>query len=240
MLTAIVEHVNQRSVMLLAIETSTGPASIALSNGEEIIDMAANRQSERLIPAIDALVSNHTHYHALQAIVVSVGPGGFTGIRVGLAAARGIGLAADLPVIAVTSLEAYGWQILAENPVGSKVLCLIDAYRQQSYAQAFERCAQGLMPLCECLAIENGALADFAAQWPDALCIGNLKEFSYPHYISQPAPLARYALSYVQELLQYHSMQHLAKTRPAEAHYIRPPDAKPQTPLSFNPKNSVK
>jgi tRNA threonylcarbamoyl adenosine modification protein YeaZ len=101
-----------RLVKILAIETSMGRTSIAISQGEAAGPPLVRRmegregQAERLIPAIAALMeSAGLAYTSMDRIAVCIGPGGFSGIRTGVAAARGIGLAAGVPVVGATSFQ---------------------------------------------------------------------------------------------------------------------------------------
>jgi tRNA threonylcarbamoyladenosine biosynthesis protein TsaB len=98
---------------ILALETSGASCSVAV-----LVDgvLAAHRreemqrgQSEALLPMLrDALAAAGLGFPALDLVAATVGPGAFTGIRIGLAAARGIGLAARKPVLGVTTFDAIG------------------------------------------------------------------------------------------------------------------------------------
>ncbi len=95
---------------ILAIETSMGRTSVALKRPGE--PMLAKRipsgrgQAEQLIPLIGALMEEaNLPFASLTRVAVCIGPGGFSGIRTGVAAARGIGLAARIPVVGATSFR---------------------------------------------------------------------------------------------------------------------------------------
>lgn len=93
--------------------------------------------AERLMAVIDeALAKAGSTYADLGAIVVAVGPGSFTGVRVGVAAARGLALALGVPAVGVTTLEALARQAREESP-GRPVLARIEAGRGQAYVAAF-------------------------------------------------------------------------------------------------------
>lgn len=126
---------------ILAIDTSHGVCSVAISDGDVIIaektDLEPTKQAERLLPTINQLLlDNKISYSELAAIAADIGPGSFTGVRIGLAAARGIALAAKLPLIGVTSLEALAYEARLENS-DAAILAVLDARRGQVYVQDF-------------------------------------------------------------------------------------------------------
>lgn len=228
--------VRQSAMPLLALDTSTGPASIALIGDDGSVlatheDSEALKQSQRLVSSVDALVREHLGgYDSLSCMVVGHGPGGFTGIRIGLATARGLALAADIPLIGISTLESYAWQALGTAPLGTQAIAMVDAYRGQAYCQPFRRVESGLKAIAEAEAIDYSSLEDYAAKWQDAVKIGNPKIFvSDLTYIAMP--LARFSAELVTFSMQHQSLESLAESHPAEAFYIRPPDAKPQKPF---------
>src|SRR3977135_873180 len=91
--------------------------------------------AEALMPLIARVIKESGIAFAdLDRIAVTAGPGSFTGLRVGLSAARGIALAADKPVVGVTTLTAYAAPIVAENRE-QPVICAIDARHDHVYFQ---------------------------------------------------------------------------------------------------------
>ena len=207
--------------LILAIDCSTGPASLALvaEDGSIIAqaeDAESNKQSARLVSAIDALVKAHGGYEALAAIAVATGPGGFTGIRIALAAARGIALAAGKPIIGVSTLEMFAWQ-----NGGNHVAALVHAYRGQAYAQVFTR-NDGLTPVTEATTLDLPDIAKWLEDQADPAVIANFETDNMDHQIIMtPSAAALGAFAW--------KVKH--ENRPAEAFYIRPPDAKPQAPF---------
>ena len=133
---------------VLAFDTTSAACSVALWADRGVAG-AARRDMEKghaeaLMPMIVELMAQRGWtYDSLDGIAVSVGPGAFTGIRVGLAAARGLGLAAALPVVGVTSLEAMAVGA-REHTVDGAVLCLLDTKRRDFYGQRF---GAGLAPI---------------------------------------------------------------------------------------------
>lgn len=120
---------------ILAIETSTLTGSLALLSGEEIrgeITLSVSVQhSERLMPAMDQLLRNAaTDISAIDLFAVANGPGSFTGLRIGIAAAQGLALAGQKPVVGISTLEA-----LAMNGIFFQglVVPILNAFRGEVY-----------------------------------------------------------------------------------------------------------
>ncbi len=124
------------SSVLLAIDTAAPRLQLALLVGDRADVLAedmAQGQAERIFPAIDELLArNGVAYADLTRIAVSTGPGSFTGLRIGISAARGLGLALNIPVIGVPTLLA-----LSLGCECDAVAVLLDARRDEAYFQLF-------------------------------------------------------------------------------------------------------
>ena len=95
-------------------------------------------QAETLMPQIQAVMAESgVDFPALEAIATTTGPGSFTGLRLGLAAARGLALAADRPIVAMTSFEALLAGLSADAPLDRPVAIAIDSRRGSVFAQLF-------------------------------------------------------------------------------------------------------
>ena len=103
--------------MLLVIETATAALSVALLDGESVIaahhEIVGRGHAERLLPVISALLGTR---HP-TAIAVDCGPGSFTGVRVGLAAAQGLRIAWQVPVSGFSSLSLVAAQVDEDGSV---------------------------------------------------------------------------------------------------------------------------
>ena len=130
-------------MILLAIDTSGSGCNAAVydsetdktlgSAGEEI----GRGHAERLMDFIDqALAEAGVELPAIGRIAVTIGPGSFTGIRVGVAAARGLSLALAIPSVGITTLAVLAAQHLRDHP-GTPVFVAMDAKRGEAYCQAF-------------------------------------------------------------------------------------------------------
>jgi tRNA threonylcarbamoyladenosine biosynthesis protein TsaB len=127
---------------LLAIDTSLTACAAAVFDVDRGV-LASETQSmarghaEALIPLIErVMAAARISFDALDRIAVTVGPGSFTGLRVGVSAARGIALAAQRPAVGVTTLDAFAAPWLARND-RMPILVAIDARNDQGYMQAF-------------------------------------------------------------------------------------------------------
>lgn len=125
-------------MLILAFDTCMAAVSVAVWRDGAVLAAArvvlAQGQAEALMPLIEKTMTQAgVGYDQLDRIAVTVGPGSFTGVRVGLAAARGVGLAAGKPVIGVTTTE-----VLAAQVNKARVLVTIDTKRGDFYAQRFE------------------------------------------------------------------------------------------------------
>ena len=96
-------------------------------------------------------------WDALDGLAVSIGPGSFTGLRIGLGLAKGIAFAGGTPIAAVPTLEALAWA--AEPAPGDVVWAVLDARMREVYAASFERTPQGLARLTPDEALRPDALA---------------------------------------------------------------------------------
>lgn len=123
--------------LLLAIDTAAPRLQLAVLFDDDRVDTLsedmATGQAERLFPALaELLARNSANYAALTRIAVTTGPGSFTGLRIGLSAARGLGLALNVPVIGIPSLLALSLQARCDA-----VAVLLDARRDEAYIQTF-------------------------------------------------------------------------------------------------------
>src|SRR3954466_9820830 len=125
---------------LLAIDTALAACSAAVFDTEtgiiasESLPMARGH-AEALMPMIARVMdAATTEFAALDRIVVTVGPGSFTGLRVGVSAARGLALAARRPAVGLTTLSAYAATIVGQSGT-APVISAIDARHDHVYFQ---------------------------------------------------------------------------------------------------------
>lgn len=117
----------------------------------------ARGQSEALMPmAAEVLAEAGLGFADIGLLGVTVGPGAFTGLRIGLAAARAMALAAGLPVAGVTTTEAVAHAVPEAERAGRTILAVVESKREELWVQAF---AADLTPLGEIEALTPAAIA---------------------------------------------------------------------------------
>ena len=161
-----------------ALDTATASPSLALVRDDEPtaeLWLAAEPGSGRrvleaghgLLTAAGATVGE------IDAVVVGVGPGGFTGLRIGLATALGLGQALRVPVTGASSLEALALGIAEAAPDGAVVAPVLDARRRELFAAAYRaRADGGLEELLAPSALAPAELAARLAELGDEVWIG--------------------------------------------------------------------
>ncbi|MFC3327445.1 tRNA (adenosine(37)-N6)-threonylcarbamoyltransferase complex dimerization subunit type 1 TsaB [Mesorhizobium cantuariense] len=105
--------------------------------GRSVLDLGKGHAEHLMAVIAEALKTAATDYAGLGAIAVSVGPGSFTGLRVGVSTARGLALALKVPAIGVTTLEALAADAAAAFP-GRAVLAALDAGREEIHAAFYD------------------------------------------------------------------------------------------------------
>ena len=155
---------------ILSIDTSSQVSSVAVLSEEcvaaEISMQGALTHSETLMPHIDtALRMARVKKEELKGIAVSIGPGSFTGLRIGLASAKMMAYAMHIPLVAVPTLEALAHHYVCE---GVRLVAMMDAQKGNVYAQEFawetgtdgltlrEQRALAILPLAEVIASLEG------------------------------------------------------------------------------------
>lgn len=130
-------------MILLAIDTSGSGCFAAIHDSDRNVTLGTagadigRGHAERLMEFVDAaLDAAGVELSAIERIAVTIGPGSFTGIRVGVAAARGLSLALGVPAVGVSTLAAIAAEHLSGHPA-TPLFVAIDAKREEVYCQAF-------------------------------------------------------------------------------------------------------
>lgn len=170
-------------MLLLAIDTATDVAGVAVADDSGVLATATvtrgRRHGESVAPAIQ-FVCRRTGVAVseLDAVAVDVGPGLFTGLRVGLSTAKGLGFALDIPLVAATSLEILAAAATRAVPVAALdvLVAVVDARRGQVFWAPFGAAGPLDRAGGEHLASPEelvAALADMALGGRRCLCLGD-------------------------------------------------------------------
>jgi len=218
-------------MITLAIDTSAHLCAVAVHDERtdaivaERSDDIGRGHAERLMGVVgEVLDEAGIGYDALGRVAASVGPGSFTGVRVGLATARGIALGLGIPAVGVSSLKALaaaaGWR-----QTRTPLFVVLDARRGEAYAQWFGAAKQQVptepfVAGYDRLADMAGGVAEFSLCGSGAPTLTEIarQQWRIVHTLAA-APIADYA--------RLGAAASLTGVRP-EPLYLRPPDAKPQ------------
>ena len=151
---------------LLALETATDTCGAALLQDDEVVAEAHLHRprvhAERLTPLVeDVLAHADVAADDLDAVAVSMGPGSYTGLRIGVSTAKGWSLAADADLVGVPTLEAYAAQIGPMAAPGDVLCPLFDARRDEVYAAAYRVTPDDLTVQAETTALTVDALSEW-------------------------------------------------------------------------------
>ncbi|MET4635558.1 tRNA (adenosine(37)-N6)-threonylcarbamoyltransferase complex dimerization subunit type 1 TsaB [Kaistia defluvii] len=210
---------------LLAIDTALENCSVGLSAGGAVFlraETIGKGHAERLMPEIAALLAEAgVAISAIQRIAVSVGPGSFTGLRVGIAAARGLALVYRVPVVGVGTLLTHAALATSLRPPGNErpILALLPARGDELYGQLF---SAKLEPAGEAVLASIGHFAALADESDADLAGAGAIRLERPDRVihDRSAPDIATLLSLGASLDP--------ADHPPKPLYLKPPDAKPQ------------
>jgi tRNA threonylcarbamoyladenosine biosynthesis protein TsaB len=212
--------------VLLAFDTATQLVSVALHDGERVVVELSSDQpmkhGEHLAPLIARCLEEAGIVRQdLTAVAVGVGPGPFTGLRVGVVTARTLGFVLDVPVYGVCSLDAVALEVVATGATPGSFLVATDARRKEVYLASYDADGRRL---------EGPVVtkpADVATDAPVAGAGPELYPDAFPHAIGPVRPGAGWLAAGVGS--------ELVELRDPEPLYLRRPDAvagAPRKPVS--------
>lgn len=216
---------------LLAIDTALGACAAAVfdTEGGRILSREssgiARGHAEALMPLIARVMDKaRVEFGELDRIAVTVGPGSFTGLRVGISAARGIALVSGRPAVGISTLSAYAAPHIA-NEDGAAVVAAIDARHGHVYLQVFASSGRTLVG--PALARVSDAVR--AAGAGPARIVGSGAPLIAAEWPPGEPPLLVEAQD--APAIEWVARLGAAVTRtdvPPRPLYLRPPDARPQ------------
>lgn len=157
---------------LLHIDTALETASVCLSDNEKVISLALNEKQKDhaawLHPAIlDLAQEAGIGIRDLEAIGISIGPGSYTGLRIGLSAAKGLCYALNIPLITVGTLDMMAHAIEENN---ADLICpLIDARRMEVFVAVYNKSWQKIVQP-SALIVDNNSFSNLLLTYKIAFC----------------------------------------------------------------------
>jgi tRNA threonylcarbamoyl adenosine modification protein YeaZ len=216
---------------ILAIDTSCAAASVAVVEGGLAEPLAilsrpmARGHAEALAPMVEeAMRGVDGGFASLGRIAVATGPGSFTGIRVGLAMARAMGLALAIPVVGVSTLAAFAAPLLSEPKPGI-IAAAIDARHGSVYFQLFEASGRPMGPLRCDTARECARAIGAGPAWLTGDAAPIVAEEARRAGLPHDLDAARDAPDIV--ALAWMGLALDPSVSPARPIYVKPPDARP-------------
>ena len=221
---------------ILALETSAKAVSAAVSEDGKILCSGYQdtglTHSRTLMPIVEHILKNTGLAVAdMDAIAVAAGPGSFTGIRIGVAAAKGLAFAADKPAVGVSTLAAMARNVAFCDGL---VICAMDARRQQVYNALFEAKDGQLTRLTPDRAIALEELAEELRSAPRPktvvgdgakLCLAHLTAAGIPCRLAPAHLVMQNAMSVALEAEAMAAEGKLVSAQALEPVYLRPAQA---------------
>lgn len=217
---------------LLAIDTAANLCAACVfdtaSDTEPVagtVDVGRGHVEHLMSLIADTLDRSGLHYQDLERIAVSVGPGSFTGVRVGVAAARGLSLALNVPAVGITTLEAIAAETRKAMP-NRPVLAAIDARRDEIYFAAYDHtgcCAREPQ-------VSTAALVAVLAEETGSILAGSAAHLIAP--LMRPDANPDFGVQGATAGIETYARLAAEATATDVAPkplYLRAPDAKPQT-----------
>ncbi len=162
--------------ILLYIDTSTSECSAAISKGNQLIYQSALapglKASERLhILCSECLEASGFGENDLNGVVISLGPGSYTGLRIGISSAKGICMALNIPLIGISSLAQIASYCADTNP-HQTYISMIDARRDEVYCAIYNDQFVELHPP-DAIIVDSDWVSNIKRQYPNAVFCGN-------------------------------------------------------------------
>jgi tRNA threonylcarbamoyl adenosine modification protein YeaZ len=167
---------------ILCFDVSSNSCSVAISEGQNILsfeqEMRPSMQAESLMVIIErALQNTGKQYKDLDYLAVTVGPGSFTGIRIGLAVAKGILYASNIQGVAINNFESAYYRMQMQIKEYDSAFIILNAYRNQVYVQQFMQNGTKTTPLL----INNIDIINLLKQTKgNTICTGSGVPIIYP------------------------------------------------------------
>ena len=176
---------------ILGIESATAVCGAALTDRGIVLSERQTEQprahSEQLLALVgECMRTGGTSLQDLDGIAVSIGPGSFTGLRIGLSVAKGLAFAGEKPIVGVGTLEALAYRAIRSGVIGQHgcIAPVIDARRDEIYAALYRAAGDHLTELLPPRAVLLRELADLLPSGERILLLGDGAEKTYRYFES--------------------------------------------------------
>jgi tRNA threonylcarbamoyl adenosine modification protein YeaZ len=202
--------------VLLSFDTATSLVTVALHDGADVVAERLSdlpmKHGEQLAPLIEAVITDSGIVRQdLTAIAVGVGPGPFTGLRVGLVTARTLGHVLEIPVYGVCTLDVIAIEAIDTGAVAGDFLVATDARRKEVYLAAYDDLGRRL----------EGPVVSRPADVASSLPVAGEGARLYPEHFPHPVDPTRPSAGWLARVVA----EERAELLDPEPLYLRRPDA---------------
>jgi tRNA threonylcarbamoyladenosine biosynthesis protein TsaB len=162
-------------MIVLGIDTSTPQTSVAIGNDREVlatVSIAGKARQEAVTPALQQMLAwSGLDLGRVSGIAVGIGPGLFTGLRVGVETAKTLAQVLNVPIVGITSLDALAFAV---RHTSRRIACVIDARRGEVFAAVYRAVPGGVVRETDHLVLKPDHLvAELQTVLGEVLCVGN-------------------------------------------------------------------
>ena len=162
-------------MIVLGIDTSTPQTSVAIGSDREVlanVSIAGKARQESVTPALQQMLAwSGLDLGRVGGIAVGIGPGLFTGLRVGVETAKTLAQVLNVPIVGITSLDALAFAV---RHTSRQIACVIDARRGEVFAAVYRAVPGGVVRETDHLVLKPDHLvAELQALPGEVLCVGN-------------------------------------------------------------------
>lgn len=179
-------------MIILALDSTAKAAAVALLDGRRLLakDMHddGNTHSSTLLPMVERLLAEQNlTANDIDLFTASVGPGSFTGVRIGAATVKGLAFGKNKPCVPVSALEALAYNLRGTDGI---VCPLMDARRGQFYTALFRVSSGKIERLMPDVARSGEEIAETLSQYPDTYLVGDGAKVALPFFEGLDVTLA--------------------------------------------------
>ena len=227
---------------ILHFESAASSCSVAVSRGKELLFCSTSEEAFKhaenlLVTAQECLQKAGISFQELDAIAVSAGPGSYTGLRIGVSAAKGMAYALEIPLIAINTLEIMSRGFISRFPDTEGVICpMLDARRMEVYTAEYTSDLQVLTD-SHPLVVEAGAYSDALSLKPHWFfgdgamkCQEAIGMHPNAHFVDLPQISAEFMVIPAWEAFEKKQFADLAYFEPD---YLKPYQGTPPKPASL-------